>query len=471
MSDKVLCPACGKEIAVKGIPKHTNGCLMWKTVIGVPPSQFNFDRHYKRKLWAEGLVEGVGFVSCPVCQVEGKDEYRALRLADHLKKIHKMSKQEFQGSYPDALIVAPVVYKKRSETVRSKYGVDNVFQAESIKEKSRETVRAEHGVDHQSQTPSAVTQRALTNLTRYGHENPFGGESIKNKIQETMTERHGAPNPQQCPDIRQKTLNTCKDLYGDEFFFRTEGFREKFKAASQERFGTDHPMQSDEGKRLWVSGCQEHLGVDNPLFDPVIYRKSYKTNLDNHGGKHSQQCPEVLEKAKVTWMEKYGVDNPAKAEEVKQKVKDTWVKNYGVPFPPNSMWSNRTLSFPNKLEQKVDAMSPVNVVYAGDGSYWIKHSGASRARNPDFVVLSAKQVKAWVDGADLNSLRSWGFIEVLGDYWHGPKVTGQNRDDHQREMIEYYKKCGVSCLVLWESDINKKPEITVKRIQRFLGFR
>jgi len=38
------------------------------------------------------------------------------------------------------------------------------------------------------------------------------------------------------------------------------------------------------------------------------------------------------------------------------------------------------------------------VVYAGDGSYWIRHKGTSRSRNPDFVILKPKQLKAYQEG-------------------------------------------------------------------------
>jgi predicted transcriptional regulator len=392
-------------------------CLNSDSVIGVPPSKFDFDRYYKRKLWADGLVEGKDFVSCPICVAsDSEKEYRALRLADHLKLVHGLSRAEFEKQFPGSPIVAPVVYEKRSKTVKALYGVDNVFQAESIKEKSRETVRAEYGVDHSSQIPSVVRQRAMTNLSRYGHENPFGGEAVQEKIRKTMTERHGAPNPQQVPEIRARTLETCKDLYGDEFFFRTEEFRKKFREVSQERFGADHPMQSDEGKALCVKGCQEHLGVDNPFLVPDIFKKSYETNLANHGSKHSQQCKEVLKKARQTWMERIGVDNPSKSEEVRARMRATWmekygvdhpfktemvrqklreafIKAYGVPFFPSSAFFKQNR--PNKLEKKFDALSPVNVVYAGDGSYWIKHTGATNSRNPDFVILDQDQLESW----------------------------------------------------------------------------
>ena len=455
MPDTVQCPACNKTIAVKGIPKHTNGCPKWAEVVGVPPSEFNFNRHFKRGLYAEGAVEGGDFVVCALCP-----DHRAKRLADHLKCVHGLTVVQYRERHPEALTAARGPQRQREATVRERYGVANVSQDEGVRELLRERSRATE--------PEVVAKRKATNLRRYGHENPFGGEAVQEKIRETMVERHGAANPQQVPEIRERTLATTKERHGSEYAFTAPGFPEQFKATSQENWGADHPMQSEEGKKRWEEGTQEKLGVPNPLSDPDIWQKSYQTNLANHGGVHSQQCPEVLAKARATWMEKYGEDNPAKVEAVKIRIKEVWMGKYGVPFPPQSLWLNRELSFPNKLEQAVDALAPSHVVYAGDGSYWIQYKGASRARNPDFVVLKPDQVQAYRDGAKLNGLRTSAIIEVFGDYWHGPAKTGKSREEHKREVVGYYERCGVVCLVVWESEVKKHPKRVAGRILRFL---
>lgn len=455
MSETVQCPACGKIIAVKGIPKHTNGCSKWTEVIGVPPSQFNFDRHFKRNLYAEGAVEGEDFVRCLLCP-----EHRAKRLADHLRLAHGLTLPEYQDQHPGCQTSAQGSLKQRQSTVREKYGVPNVAQAAEIRVLLKE--------NNNSQNPVAVSRRKATNKARYGHENPFGGESVKQRIREVMVDRYGAPTPQQVPEIFAMTQQTIRDQHGGKHLFETEEFHKQSVETSRKHFGTDHPMQSLEGQRLWQEGTMEKLGVANPLLDPGIWQKSYDANLLNHGGIHSQQCPDVLEKAKVTWMEKYGVDNPSKAEEVKIRIKDVWMGKYGVPFPPQSLWTNQTMSFPNGLERQFQTMCPVNVVYAGDGSYWVRAPGESRSRNPDFVVLTADQLKAYQDGAKLNDLRTYRIIEAFGDYFHGPKFTGKDRETHKAEVEGYYRRCGITCLILWEFEIKKHPKRVAERLLFFL---
>jgi hypothetical protein len=167
-------------------------------------------------------------------------------------------------------------------------------------------------------------------------------------------------------------------------------------------------------------------------------------------------------------LEKHGVDNPSKSEKVKERIKQVWMGKYGVPFPPQSLWQNREQCFPNKLEQAVDDLSPVRVVYAGDGSYWVRHKGASKARNPDFVVLKPDQLQSYQDGMKLNDLRTSAVVEVFGCYWHGPQKTGKSRQDHKLEVVDYYSRAGIHCLVLWEDEVKSHPKRVAERILRFL---
>lgn len=466
---QVLCPACQKPIAVKGIPLHTRRCAQWLRQIGVPPSEFNFDKHFKRGLFAEGLEEGTHYVQCKLCLAEGQD-VRKKRLADHLKKQHgALTTGSYQEQFPEAAVRLSSTAKTRRETVRERFGVDNVFQAGEVKEKSRQTMVAKYGAEHPQQVGEIRERTAQTNLERYGAENPFGSTEVQDRIKQTNLERFGVENPNQCDEVMERRKATNRERHGADHYLQTEQFKERFRQTSQERWGADHPMQTDEGRELFAAPYREAHGVETPLALPEIQQKAYETNLRNHGGQHSQQCPEVLEKARQTWMEKYGVDNPSKAEEIKARIKDVWMAKYGVPFPPQSLWVNREQCFPNKLEQSVDEITSQYVVYAGDGSYWVRHKGASRARNPDFVVLTPEQLQLYRDGTQLNSLRTFAVIEVFGDYWHGPERTGKSRQDHKREVVEYYGKAGIACLVIWESEMKGHPKRVSARISRFLA--
>jgi|APSaa5957512576_1039674.scaffolds.fasta_scaffold11230_2 hypothetical protein len=215
MSETVQCPACSKTIAVKGIPKHTNGCPKWAEVIGVPPSQFNFDRHFKRKRYAEGAAEGEDYVRCLLCP-----DHRAKRLADHLKVVHGLTVSTYLEQFPGALTYAQRILKQRSATAQAKYGVSNVAQADEVKVLLRKNNRA--------QVPEAVAKRKATNKARYGHENPFAADVVQRRIRVTNLKRFGVPNPNQSPVVMAKRMATNRLKYGVDHFFQTKGFLDKY---------------------------------------------------------------------------------------------------------------------------------------------------------------------------------------------------------------------------------------------------
>lgn len=468
MSNTLLCPACGKTFASrKAVPAHVNACKAWPDQISVAPSAFNFDRHFSTGLYAGGLEEGRDYVVCLLCQASG-EEVRCARLADHLKHVHGTSVTAYVLTYPEAPTRTEVSVEKRRATTRSTYGVDNVSRSDVAKESTRRTSLERYGVGHASQAAGAKMRRSRTNLQRYGAENPFGSREVQETIRRAHLEKRGVENPSQDSEVMAKRVKTNLERHGTEHYVETEEFREKFKAASRARFGTEHPMQSEEGRELHAQAMQAAHGARNPFLHPEIKKRAYDTNLANHGGKHSQQCADVLAKARATWMEKYGVDNPSKVEEVKARIKEVWLGKYGVPFPPQSLWMNRTQVFPTGPEKVVEALSPECVVYAGDGSYWVRHKGAARARNPDFVVLDRDQTKSYHEGVKLNGLRTSAVIEVFGDYWHGPARTGKQRELHKREVETFYAHAGIVCLVLWESEIKGHPKRVGERILSFL---
>jgi len=468
MDTILTCPACNRVFkSRKAVPRHVNTCKAWDGRIDTPPSEYNFDQHFRTGLYADGMVEGHDYVVCQPCLVQGQ-EVRYGRLADHLKLVHGMSVEAYDAAYPGAMTRSEASVERRKVTTRAKYGVDNVSRSDVAKESTKRTFQAHYGVDSAVQDPGVRKRIAATNLARHGAENPFGSRKVQEAIRKTHLAKRGVENPAHDPVVLAKRMSTNMERHGANHYLETDEFQEKFKATSRERFGADHPMQSEAGQELCAQGVLATLGVRNPLQHPDIQRRAYESNLANHGGRHSQQCDHVRAKARATWMEKYGVDNPSKLEEVKVRIKEVWMAKYGVPFPPQSLWINRTHVFPTGPEKVVDALSPACVVYAGDGAYWVRHKGSSRARNPDFVVLNREQVRSYQDGVKLNSLRTSAVIEVFGDYWHGPAKTGKQRDVHKHEVETFYARAGIVCLVLWESEIKEHPKRVGVRIQSFL---
>lgn len=468
-NELILCPGCDKPLkSYKSLPLHLlKSCPGWLARIGVPSSEFNFEAFYKRGLYGDGFVEGEDYVACYICR-ESSVEFRKRRLIDHLKVKHSLTELDYQKIYPQAPIRLMSTTRRREATTRASYGVDNVFQAESIKAKSRETSMSRYGTENAANSPEVQARRAATNLERYGSENPFGSTCIQEKIRTRNLNTWGFENPNQVPSIIDKRISTNIERYGKEHYFETEEFKARYRNVCLDRYGQVHPMQSKEGKQACFRVIQERYGVDTVFSLPDIQKKAYLSNLANHGGKHSQQDPAILAKARATWIEKYGVDNPSKTLEVKLKIKDIWLAKYGVPFPPQSLWLNQKRTYPNGLESKTHALCPYNVVYTGDWKYPVRSPSTARDRYPDFIVLTDVQLKLYQNGAPLNTLCTTAVIEALGDYWHSEKFTGMSRNAHQQEMVSHYASAGMRCLVIWEQEVNEDPAKVKVGIQEFL---
>ena len=95
-------------------------------------------------------------------------------------------------------------------------------------------------------------------------------------------------------------------------------------------------------------------------------------------------------------------------------------------------------SKPNGLECKVQVIVSENDLpfeYVGDRTFWIER------KNPDFKHKFLKKV-----------------IEVNGDYWHGERITGFSRKEHEQNM---------KCLVLWENDILNSRKKVIEKMKIF----
>ena len=462
----IVCPACGHRMAPLAIHDHTESCVAWREKYGPSLPYFKWDRHAKRELFAEGAVEGIDYLQCKECLKFGWD-FRFSRLTQHLRDVHGLSDVEYLARY-DSPIRLDKTYERRVGTVQNRYGVDNVFQLEETKEKARLTALERYGVEKASNNPDANKKRAETNLARFGHENPFGGSEGIIRVRRAFRIKYGVDNPQQVAEIRERTLATCEEKYGSRFFVTTEEFKQQSRKTSLEKWGVPHHMKNKERFAKFKENFKAKYGVDNPLLIHTIWKKTYTTNLANHGGKHSQQCSEVRDKARKTWLEKYGVDNPSKCAEIlariKASVEKTCLERYGVPYCLPIFGKG-----PNKLEQLVDNLSPGTLVFAGGGEYWVGKKGEKRVHNPDFVVLKREQLVAYKNGTPLNDLRTSAVCEIFGDYWHGPEKTGKSRIAHRNEVERFYEDQGITCLVLWEHEINKNPKRIAERIKSFIA--
>jgi hypothetical protein len=448
-----LCPSCGKDLAPKSIHEHTKNCSKWIQQFGEPWPYFKYSM--SPKLFQPELVEGVDYVRCYECLQRGWD-FRFLRLIDHIH-IHGMTEESYAIKYASKSIRLASTHERRKATVNELYGVDNVFQAESIKSKSRESVLARFGVENPNQSPEVQAKSARTNLARYGAENPFGSELIKARIKNTIFQKYGVEFVTRSPEVRAKTEATSMARYGETTYLRTEAFKAQLKETSLKRYGFDHPMKSLEGKQKWMVGCIAAFGVPNPLLVPRIHLKSQETTKANHGGVHHFADPAFVEKRKQALLAQYGVDNVSKIPAIKEKIIRILKEKWGCGAVPKM----------NNLERAVAELLPERIVYSGDWTYWTTWANG-RHKNPDFVVLTPEQLVAYKAGVPLNDLRTYLVIEVNGTFWH-TKHKGLTRAVREKEFVDGYASIGITCLVLWEGDFREDPRSIEPKVDSLLA--
>lgn len=129
------------------------------------------------------------------------------------------------------------------ETMQRRYGVDNVFQLESIKNKSKETNLEKFGTEYASQSAVVKEKTEKTNMDRYGTTCSLLSEGAKIKADQTNLERYGTIYPTQNAAVIEKTKATNLDRYGVANTFEYEPFKEKAKQTMQERYGVDNISQ------------------------------------------------------------------------------------------------------------------------------------------------------------------------------------------------------------------------------------
>ena len=91
-----------------------------------------------------------------------------------------------------------------------------------------------------------------------------------------------------------------------------------------------------------------------------------------------------------------------------------------------------------KLQRLLVTLFSSEYKYTGSGEVWIGN------RNPDFTNVNGKKA----------------VIELWGDYWHAGKDP--------EELIQYYRKYGFSCLVIWERElVDEQAASLVNKLLRF----
>ncbi|MBA7582013.1 hypothetical protein ES708_23932 [subsurface metagenome] len=182
-----------------------------------------------------------------------------------------------------------------------------------------------------------------------------------------------------------------------------------------------------------------------------------------------QNRPEVKLKKSISrkkWWKNLSIEEKEKIREKQIKINNTPEHRLNSSIAQKRYWKNllpeekkiviekmlkANKCRPTNPEKVFDELTPDNVRYVGNGS-WYRWTG-KKHRNPDFKITGQNKV-----------------IEIFGTYWH--------RDENPKDIIQEYKGIGIECIVFWEHEIIKirekvapKPELerVLKETLEFIG--
>jgi predicted transcriptional regulator len=383
----------------------------------------NYEVHMKLEKEIEGGKEGIDYVCCRVCGM------RAKKLAIHLINRHGLNTEQYHSKFEGAQIDCEKSKQKMSESVSRSLIKDLGHHVQDRPCKFCGEImnhRCEHVWEHYKNCTKAREQLqegrdyvVCPECGKWGEEIGFHLNSIHGLNKKLRKQKY--PNLKtRCDVVQDKIKKTNIERYGCEVAIRSVSVQAKVKETCQKNYNTDHPWKNKEVHEKQKKTMQERYGVDYTAQSPELYAKTLS--------KKGYTVPEVF-------LDENTCDN---------------VLCTGKPYEELGG---------SGLPYVVGFRDPV-----------VKGDRTCFAGYPDFVILTDDQlgvIKEWLNkmktGEKITcpfsdkdrAIRTGFVIEVFGDYWHG-EGRGLDPEEHFQNVLESYESAGVSCLILWEHELNEE---------------
>ena len=211
---------------------------------------------------------------CRICRRKSTNlEKYGCESIQNLESIKCKKKNTLQKHYGDNPY--ETISKKRIQTVKEKYGVENVMQMDETKEKMKTTCKEKYGEEHFSKTIYFKEKIKNTSLSHFGTEFPSQSDEIKEKIKNTCTERYGGHSPFCDETVREKAKNSCLKKYGASYPMSLNTFKDKMKDTHVKKYN-GIGFSSEQIQEKIKETCLERYGVEHPMQNHEIFCKTKK---------------------------------------------------------------------------------------------------------------------------------------------------------------------------------------------------
>lgn len=286
---------------------------------------------------------------CIRCGVEFEANHKTAVCKDCHIAVCCVCGKEFELTYPyDQKTCSPKcrgIYRKESgiakrssakakQTVKMRYGVDNIGSIERVFTKTCAYCGKEFQTTSNRQIycgddygPCPVCGKPSKIVEMYATVPTCSPECKQAKTAQTCLKKYGATtsvNSNYCKELARKT---SLEKYGVDKYSKTEEFKEKFKQTSLDRYGTENPMQSQVIKDKTVATNMSKYEKPHPMMTPQIHDKAMQTCINHYGG-IGMSSSIIRSKIEATNIKKYGVRIPSMNEEIKAKQRETCLAKY-----------------------------------------------------------------------------------------------------------------------------------------------
>jgi hypothetical protein len=129
--------------------------------------------------------------------------------------------------------------EKRKDTVKEKYGVDNVAKNTDIKEKTKETNLERYGTESTFQNEEVREKWRINMIEKYGVDHYFKTDEFKEKCKQHYYEKWGVEHQSQIEEIQEKIKKTNLERHGVETYLNTDHARSSHKSYNKSKAETE----------------------------------------------------------------------------------------------------------------------------------------------------------------------------------------------------------------------------------------
>jgi hypothetical protein len=180
-----------------------------------------------------------------------------------LKQICSEECRKKWASLPENIEIRIVASKK---AVKEKFGVENVFQLETVKDKLKNTKLEKYG-DENYNNPDKMLE---TKSEKYGEN--WGKEWYKNMSNEMM-KNFGVSHPLQSKIFLDKLKETNMKKYGECWNSKSDIVKLNIRKSFQEKYGVDNISQLESIKEKKKDTSLKNFGVTHHLKDYNLFQK------------------------------------------------------------------------------------------------------------------------------------------------------------------------------------------------------